>query len=492
MTKQGKAIVASGHPLVSRTAIEILEQGGNAFDAVVAAGFTGAVVEPALTSLGGGGFLMARTSQGREMLFDFFPDTPGKGRAGTDLTPHFFPVTVHFPGSDQDFNIGLGSVAVPGNLKGFIHVHQRLGALAFEKIVAPAVNIARQGVELNHHQAYFLNLLKPIMVLNKTGKKLYTPDGKYITCGDRVFYTELADYMDQLPKDKGENFYKGDIAERIVADMEQGQGLLTLEDLASFEVIERDPLEITYRGLRYLTNPGPSLGGILICAGLSLLEQETLSNTDWGSPSHMTTLVSIMMEVERLKNKSNEPGKINRKTFIRGTTHISVVDREGNVAAMTTSNGEGSGYYAPGAGIMLNNMMGEDDLHPNGFHSSRPGMRISSMMSPSMLVKDRKVKLVLGSGGSKRIRTAMTQVISNVVDFGMDIKEAVNSPRIHWDGSSIQIEPGFSQDTINKLASGWPVNVWNDLDLYFGGTHALIPDDKGAGDPRRGGNSMSG
>ena len=493
MTKKGKAIVASGHPLVSRTAIKILKQGGNAFDAIIAAGFTATVVEPALTSLGGGGFLMAHTSQGKKTLFDFFSDTPGKGLKGSDLTPHFFPVTVHFPGSDQDFNIGLGSVAVPGNLKGFIHVHQRLGSLKLKKIVAPAVDISRRGVELNHHQAYFLNLLKPIMILNKTGRKLYAQDGKYITRGDRVLYAELADYLEQLPKDRGESFYKGNIAERIVADMKQGQGLLTLEDLAAFEVIERDPLEITYRGLRYLTNPRPSLGGTLICAGLSLLEKETLSDTDWGSPCHMTKLASIMIEIERLKNEPDELEKINRKTFTRGTTHISVVDMEGNVAAMTTSNGEGSGYYAPGSGIMLNNMMGEDDLHPDGFHSSPPGIRISSMMSPSILVsvRDRKVKLALGSGGSKRIRTAMIQVISNVVDFRMDIEKAVNSPRIHWDESTIQIEPGIETETISELASRWPVNVWNEPDIYFGGVNALIPGDKGAGDPRRGGNSMS-
>ena len=171
MKKLNKAIVATGHPLVSGAAIEILQKGGNAFDAAVGAGFAGAVAEQTLTSLGGGGFLLARTNQGEEVLFDFFTDTPGRGLDNSDLEPHFFPVTIHFPAADQDFNIGLGSVAVPGNLKGFLHVHKRLGRLPLEEILDPAIHLARDGLELNDWQGYFLNLLKPIMTFSQTGKK---------------------------------------------------------------------------------------------------------------------------------------------------------------------------------------------------------------------------------------------------------------------------------------------------------------------------------
>jgi gamma-glutamyltranspeptidase/glutathione hydrolase len=173
-----------------------------------------------------------------------------------------------------------------------------------------------------------------------------------------------------------------------------------------------------------------------------------------------------------------------------GTTHISVCDAEGNTASMTTSNGEGSGYIVPGTGIMLNNMLGEDDLHPDGFHASPPGMRVASMMSPSLLLRGEQVRLVLGSGGSKRIRTAMLQVISHVVDFDMSIKGAVEAPRLHWDGTHVQIEPGFSGTTLTTLQQRWTVNQWSVRDVYFGGVNAVSPSGEGAGDPRRGGHAL--
>ena len=154
---------------------------------------------------------------------------------------------------------------------------------------------------------------------------------------------------------------------------------------------------------------------------------------------------------------------------------------------MTCSNGEGSGYFAPGTGVMLNNMMGEDDLHPEGFHSSPPGERVASMMSPSLLMQGERVKLVIGSGGSKRIRTAISQVLSQVVDFGRGLQTAVEAPRLYWDGEVTQIEPGFSEEAIAELKKVGKVNIWELQDVYFGGVHAVIPGLDGAGDQRRGG-----
>jgi gamma-glutamyltranspeptidase/glutathione hydrolase len=155
---------------------------------------------------------------------------------------------------------------------------------------------------------------------------------------------------------------------------------------------------------------------------------------------------------------------------------------------MTTSNGEGAGYLAPDTGIMLNNMLGEDDLHPDGFHNSPPGLRVASMMAPSMLLRDGEVELVLGSGGSKRIRTALLQVISNSVDHAMPLQQAIEAPRLHWDGEQVQIEPGFSAANKAALEQHWPVNQWPESNMYFGGVHAVSPSSAQAGgDPRRGG-----
>ncbi len=501
---------ASGHQAVTDAAMEILETGGNAFDAIVAAGFASAVSEPALNSLGGGGFLLTRSAQGEEILFDFFVDTPGRGIENTDgREPHFFPVTVKFPGSDQIFNVGMGSAAVPGNLKGFLHVYKRLCTLPLERILEPAIALAENGVRLNYHQGYFLDLLRPIMTLTSRGTDIFGTGRDYLKAGDLLKNPELAAFLKRLPELGADALYSGHTARLMTEEMAREDGLLTMEDMQSYRVIERKPLETVYRNRRILTNCPPSSGGPLIAIAVNLLERLDFRDSGWGSPGHVSALCACMKEVDgaraagmdspdRIKNGWYDeaakrilsmPAASNTclRLFSRGTTHISVSDSKGNVAAMTCSNGEGSGYLIPGTGIMLNNMMGEDDLHPEGFHSSPPGIRVSSMMSPSLVTGPDGVDLVLGSGGSKRIRTAIMQVMVNYIDFGMDISEAVHAPRIHWDSSVFQVEPGYGESALDTVKKIGPINVWNELDVYFGGVHAVEPAGGCAGDPRRGG-----
>ncbi len=473
--------MAAGHSRVSAAAARVLQEGGNAVDAAIAAGFASATAEPALTSLGGGGFLLARTCDGRATLFDFFVDTPGKGLPPGDLEPHFLPVTVRFPGSDQVFNTGLGSAAVPGNLKGYLYVHERLGRLPLREVLAPAIELAREGVELNHHQAYFLELLRPILTLTPDGRRLYEPNGRYLGEGDRLLNLDLASFLEELPSDRGRNFYTGALADRIGRDMDAGGGMLTREDLASFRVVERPPLEVCYRGHRLLTPPPPSLGGSLIALSLQLLERTPLAGAGVDSVEHASCMIEVMQAVAQRRERGEIP------QFSRGTTHVSVSDRWGNAASLTSSNGEGSGYVVPATGVMLNNMMGEDDLHPEGFFAAPPAQRVASMMSPSLLVAGDEVRVVLGSGGSKRIRTALLQVISHVVDFDLGVVEAVERPRLHWDESQVQVEPGFPPAVIEALGRRWPLNEWSERNVYFGGVHAVTPETAGAGDPRRGG-----
>jgi len=497
-----RSIVAAGHELVSQAAADILRAGGNAFDAVVGAGFASAVAEQTLTSLGGGGFLLARTADApaREIFFDFFVDTPGKGLR-EEVEPHFFPVTVDFGGSTQVFNIGLGSVAVPGILKGLLHVHDRLGRMDLAEVLQPAITLAR-GHELNEFQAGFLGLLKPIMTMTGYGRNLYASGGRYCQPHDILVNNDMADFLASLPEDRGESFYKGEIARRIDADMRAGQGLLTYEDLAGYQVIERKPLRVGFRGHDLLTCPPPSMGGSLIGLSLALLDaMDPVVESD-GEKKYLLRTTALMREVESLREQGiHDPaslkaflqtGRIKQsvdriRLFSRGTTHISISDQEGNMASMTCSNGEGSGYFAPGTGIMLNNMMGEDDLHPDGFHSAPAGERVGSMMSPSMLLKEDQPCLVIGSGGSKRIRTAITQVLMRMIDQGMGSREAVEAPRLHWDGEVVQMEPGFTEEGIAAVQQQVPVNVWQEQSMYFGGVHVVVPGREGAGDPRRGG-----
>ncbi|MCA9731781.1 MAG: gamma-glutamyltransferase [Deferribacteres bacterium] len=493
-----QAVVASGHEKVSEAACEIMKIGGNAFDAVVAAGFASVVAEPLLTSLGGGGFLLSRLHSGNSILYDFFVDTPGLDNPVATADPHFIPITVHFPGSDQIFNVGYGSVAVPGVLRGLLHVHKKLGHLPLKEVLAPAMHYARHGIHFNRTQAYILHLLQPIMKLSSLGRQLFLPHGDMLREGDNFSNTDFANFLETLHRDGDREFYDGEIAGRIAQDMNRHGGILSRRDLAAYRVIERQPLSVNYRHHTLLTNPWPSFGGTMLAFALRWLEKSMTVETRYGSERHLLGLITLMQELYARREAGDlfregswgDDFSLNiknvRKAF-GGTTHISVLDREGNAASLTCSNGEGSGYVVPETGIMLNNMMGEDDLHPEGFHKDPPGKRIASMMSPSMILWDEHVRFVLGSGGSKRIWTALLQVISNVLDFKMDLNEAVLAPRLHWDGQYAQIEPGYAEDIITAVNEAFAVNLWQVKDVYFGGVHAVANNGQGAGDNRRDG-----
>jgi gamma-glutamyltranspeptidase/glutathione hydrolase len=496
-------LVAAGHEKTCEAATAMLRAGGNAFDAAVAAGFASAVVEPALSSLGGGGFLLARPAGGRATVHDFFADTPGLSLSAKQREPHFLPVTVVFPGSEQVFNVGLGSAAVPGCLAGLLHAHASLGSLPLAEVVAPAAAFAREGVPLNHHQAYFLELLAPIMTLTDEARRVFAPADAPPGEGETLRNPDLAGFLECLPEDRGRDLYEGALGERVGRDMREGEGLLTSRDLAAYRVVERVPLVVDYRGARLLTNPPPSFGGSLLALSLRLLEEVGDLGDEAGGVAHLGAIVEVMRCVSSLREQgclgpagldalpagAREAIRGRLRRFSRGTTQVSVCDAQGNAASMTLSNGEGSGYMIPGTGIMLNNMMGEDDLHPEGFHAAPPGERVASMMSPSLLMRDGELSLVLGSGGSKRIRTALLQVVSLVADFQCDVEQAVRHPRAHWDGELLQLEPGFPAASLDALPPEVRRNEWDTVDVYFGGVHAVAPGAAAAGDPRRGGAS---
>jgi gamma-glutamyltranspeptidase/glutathione hydrolase len=474
-------IVACGHPAVADAAATVLRAGGNAFDACLAAGFAGALAEPCFTSLGGGGFLLAHTNAGEQVLFDFFVDTPGRSLSASDRQPHFLPINVSFLAADQVFHAGLGSVAVPGCLAGYLHVHDRLGRLPLRDIVAPAIALAHDGVTIDATQAEVIGLLAPILLREPESAAIFAPSGDLLREGDRLVNADLATYLEQLAGDEdAASFYGGTVADALVARMHEGDGLVTSVDLASYSVIERAPSTAEYRGYRILTNPPPSFGGELIALALRL-EESRGEPPPWQSAEHLESTVELMMDVDRRRTM---------RGATKGTTQMTVADAEGNVASMTTSNGETSGDVVPGTGVFLNNMLGEDDLHPGGFHRGSPGERVASMMAPTLVLdSDGGVVLALGSGGSKRIRTAIVQVVSAVVAHGRALHDAVEAPRVHWDGDTVQVEPGLPEPTIAALRRRWTINEWPARNLYFGGVHAVRPGEIGAGDPRRGGTS---
>lgn len=474
--------VAAGHPVTVAAAVAVLEAGGNAFDAAVAAGFAASVAEPVLSSLGGGGFLLARTTAGEQVLFDFFVDTPGRG-VPDGVLPRTVPVTLSFGGTDQDFHVGHGSVAVPGCLPGYLHVHRRLGRLALEEVVAPAVRAATEGVTLGPAQAAIARLVDPILTRTPEARRRFHPGGAPLSEDAVVTDPALGQLLEDVGAGRVSGFADPAVAGRIEVVNRGDGGLLTAEDLAAYVVHEREPLVLRYRDATLTTNPPPSSGATLIARALAAFEQ--------APPTALDTPEGLRRLCEALDAMGRPPGPSEHASppiATRGTTHVSVVDGDGNLAAMTTSNGSGSGVHLGDTGVLANNICGEEDLLPVDGGRLPAGVRIGSMMAPGLLDRPGRAVTVLGSGGSERIRSAIAQVVLRLVDEDHDLETAVRSPRIHLDtAGTVQVEPGWDPSAVRALAEARPTNVWEVSDLYFGGVHAVSSDGQHAGDPRRGG-----
>ena len=484
MEKKVLGSVASGHPLTTQAAAETLQQGGNAFDAIVSAAFMSTMAEPLLNSLGGGGFLLAKTARNEEVLFDFFVNFPGMGNEKIQ-SPNMTEITVDFTNSSQVFHTGPGSIATPGALKGLIETQQKLGALKLKQVLEPSIKAAKQGVEVNKTQAYVASLLAPILQISPQAVEYFYPRHELIKEGSLYKNSKYADYLSSLHEDCGEDFYKGELGRKLCQDLGP-QTLLNDVDLNKYQVLPRKPLKSRYRNYSLITNPLPSLGGTLILTLLKNLEEYDLSDLKWGSKEHLVFLAEAMIKLERDKNSGHFKNPKTLNTFTKGTTHISIADSLGNLASMSLSNGEGSGYYMPGTGIMLNNMLGEDDLFDKNNQDFTPGERVLSMMSPCILESDEH-KIVIGSGGSKRIRSSLLQVISNLIDFNQTLEEAIHQARINWDGEQLQMEPGYPEDSPKEITKNLPVNIWSHKEFYFGGAHAVLDTNEAVGDQRRGG-----
>jgi gamma-glutamyltranspeptidase/glutathione hydrolase len=503
MTARGA--VAAGHPQTAEAAALVLEAGGNAFDAALAGLCAACVAEPVLTSLGGGGFLTARTAAGETWVYDFFVQTPRRKRPLDEI--ELFPVVADFGTAQQEFHIGMGSIATPGTVRGLFDVHRELGTLPMARIVEPAITAARGGLLLNRLQAYIFGIVAPIYLATPGARALYASPGdpqRLYQEGERMRQPELADTLDLLAIEGDHLFYEGDLAQALVALCGQGGGQLGAADLAAYRTLRRKPLRRDYRGASLCFNPLPSSGGSLIAFALALLEPHDLGGSGFGTPAHLLTLARVMEQTNLAREADPDAQRLlsdpwvahyrramrGHPVAVRGTTHISVLDARGNAASLTLSNGEGCGHVLPGTGIMLNNMLGEEDLNPGGFQLWREDVRISSMMAPAVAEHAGRL-IALGSGGSNRLRTAILQTLSNLVDFGMSPDAAVAAPRIHLERGKISIEPGFAPDAVGALRDQWPDHeLWDDINLFFGGAHTLVYDGRhfaGAGDPRRGG-----
>jgi gamma-glutamyltranspeptidase/glutathione hydrolase len=504
-----RGAIAAGHRLTAEAGARTLENGGTAVDACLAAAFVSWVAESPLTGPGGGGFLLVHDARdGRSRLLDFFVTVPGAGLP-RGMVGEMETVDVDFESTIQAFRIGAASVAVPGVVPGLEEAHRRYGTVPWASLFEPAIQLARNGLEVTREQAYLHAILDIILRHTEEGRAIYGRSGERLAAGDRLVMRDLAKTLEHLAEGGARAFHEGALA-REVSDHVRGHGgTLTCDDLAGYRPIWRRPIAVEFLQHEVVSNPPPSSGGVLIAYGLRLLDRMGL-----GGRAKTADAIERLVEVMTEQTRARGPG-FTRELFrgglarrlcedeyveaaagrlLTGTTHISAVDAKGNAASLTASTGSGSGVVVPGTGIHLNNMLGEFDVIPAGVRRA-PGGRLTSGMAPSIALRDGRPRLVVGSAGSLRLRGAILQVIVNAVGHGLPVDEAIDAPRVHVEEGHVHCEGGTDPATLDELERrGHDVVRWRRRNLYFGGVSAveLLPDGTlhAAGDPRRGGHGI--
>jgi gamma-glutamyltranspeptidase/glutathione hydrolase len=524
------AIVASVHGLASRAGVEIMQAGGNAVDAAVATGFALAVVHPQAGNLGGGGFLLLRKANGEVHFVDFREKAPAAASENMYLDAQGNVV-------ENLSLVGYKAVGVPGSVAGLVYAEKKYGKLSLDRVISPAIKLARDGFALAWEDAQ--DLKDEDLAKFPESKRIFQRDGKYYQPGEVLKQPELARTLERIAKNP-DDFYHGAMARELAAAIQKGGGLITADDLARYEVKEREPIRGTYRGYEIISAPPPSSGGVALVEILNILEGFDLAKSGNRSAAtiHLTAEAFrrafydrsdflgdpdfSRIPVPQLLDKRyaaawrdtidpnhasaskelKRPGNFNElervaqlRPVVRepeNTTHFSVVDSEGTAVAVTTTLNDtlGSRVTAPGLGFLLNDEM--DDFAakqgvPNAYgliqgpaNAIGPGKRPLSAMTPTIVLKNGKLFLVLGSPGGPTIITTVANILMGVVDFGLDIQDAVHAPRFHhqWLPDSIDVEDRLSPDTMTLLRSkGHKLNV-----EHFWGDGECIMVDPGTGE----------
>jgi len=436
----------------------VLEEGGSAADAAIAACFASCVSEVVMTGLLGGGHGMVwNAAAGRAEHLDFFTSVPGLGAAAY-RRPQLMELDVPFGEELIRYEIGPGSCAVPSIPAGLYELWRRSGRLDWARLLAPAIGLAREGVPMPLAHAACLRMLAPVLTLDQ-GERLLAPAGHLLEEGELLLQPGIGDAL-ELIAENPRSLYDGALSRSLLELVRERGGLITKEDLSSYTPLWREPVESAYAGTSFFTRGGLSgvpeaLARLRPLAGLSGRERvEVLlaALSPEGAGSHTTNLVTV--------------------------------DGEGNACVLTTSLGLGSGDYLPGFDLHLNSMLGEKDLVNDELV---PGERVLSMTAPSVAVDEGGPVLAIGAAGGTRLRSALVQVVSGILDEGLAPGEAIERPRFHPAGPVLNAEPGVDEEALKELESeGWEVKRWASLHHYFGGVSA-IGRDGAAGDPRRSG-----
>jgi gamma-glutamyltranspeptidase/glutathione hydrolase len=542
------ALVASAHELASRAGIEILQSGGNAVDAAVATGFTLAVVFPQAGNLGGGGFMLIRTSDGGVHFIDYREKAPAAATANMYLDPQGNVI-------ENASLVGYKAIGVPGSVAGLAHAQKSYGKLPLAQVMAPAIKLAREGFALTWDDAQ--DFRDQDLAKFPESKRIFQRNGDYYKQGEIFRQPDLAQTLERIAKNP-DDFYHGAIARELIASIQKGGGLITADDLVHYEVKERKPINGTYRDYEIISAPPPSSGGIALVEILNILEgynlrklgnrsAETIHLTAeafrrafydraefLGDPDFSKIPVAQLIDKKyaagwresidpqraSVSQELKRPSEFNElervaqfhQSLVRAvaepqnTTHYSVVDSAGNAVAVTTTLNDslGSRVTAEGLGFLLNDEM--DDFAskqgvPNVYgliqgpaNSIGPGKRPLSAMTPTIVLKDGKLFLVAGAEGGPTIITSVANVIMGVVDFGLDVQEAVNAPRIHhqWLPDELRLEDRISPDTVRLLKSkGHKVGTGH----FWGDSECIAMDPKtgerlGASDGRNNGKAV--
>jgi gamma-glutamyltranspeptidase / glutathione hydrolase len=485
-------MVVADEPLAADVGVAVLKSGGNAVDAAVAVGFALAVTHPYAGNLGGGGFMLVRFADGRSTFIDFRERAPGKASRDMYLDAQGNP--------NQDSVDGWRSAGVPGSVRGFELAQSKYGSQKWDALIAPAIELATKGYVLSYKSAELLRSAHNLSE-DPESKRIFQKGGSFYDAGDVFVQPELAATLKRIAASGARGFYEGEIARRLVSEMATHGGLLTLADLQGYRAVERTPLSGSYRGLTILTAPLPSSGGIGILQMLGMLEGSGYGKAGPGAAAtiHYTAEVMRRYFADRSQYLGDsdfvkvpvkgllDPAYIReRRASINPdqatpsdqlnpgkpagregteTTHYSIVDASGNAVAVTytLNNGYGSGVTVPGLGFLLNDEMDDFTAKPNvpnmfglmqgEANAIEPGKRPLSAMTPTIVVRDGKPFMVLGAPGGPRIITAVLQVLLNVIDFRMNIQDAVDAPRFHhqWKPDKLYLEGGISPDTVALL-----------------------------------------
>ena len=528
-----QGMVASAHPLASQVGVDILKAGGNAVDAAVAVGFALGVVEPNASGIGGGGLMLIRfTDNGQTVFIDSREKAPAMATADMFELDENGNVKPDARGLNPVV-IGGKSIAVPGEVEGLMVALERYGTMSRQQVMQPAIDFAGQGINVSGVLAGIIAENWEALSTFPESGKIFLNDGFPREAGETIVNSGLANTLLLVAEQGPDAFYHGPVAQSIVDAVQADGGLITLEDLASYEVSFRDPVVGSYRGYQIISAPPPSSGGAHVIELLNIMENFNLRKMGLNSAESIHAWTEAMKLVYKDRaiymadtDFTNVPLKgLTSKQYARqqferidmnsvmdqpaagdpwpsesgSTTHFSVVDDEGNMVAYTKTINHffASGITTAVTGILLNDQMDDFDKRPGQANSIAGGKKPLSSMSPTLILKDGKPFATIGSPGGKRIISTMAFLISNLVDFDMGIQTAINTPRFNnYEKGALKIESRIPIEVQHALLEkGHELEVKKDFDLYFGGAQGIVIDQKsgemhGGADPRRDGKAI--